>query len=749
MTSKRKTQFDIGGMSCSFCAETIEKSLSKEKGVEEVKVSLAHEEVLVEYDPETSNESELRKLLKDLGYTIRDPNKTKRFKEQQDELDEGKKDLLVSAVPTLIISGLMIYMLITGMIFEVMALSVRIFSLALALFTMFVPGFYIKKKAFFSLKRGIFNQHVLLESGAFAALIGGLLGLTIYPHFPTVHFFAVATFLTSYHILSEYTSLVVRTKAARAVEKLLDLRPDTARKVTDEGVEEVEVERLEIGDKVRVKPGEAIPVDGEVIEGKSAVDESLVTGESVPVDKKEGEKVIGGSINRSGSLLIVVKATGDEAFLNRIANEIKEARSMKPDIIKLADRVLKYFVPGVLSIAFFTFLTWILGPLVFGYDLMVERAIFASLAVLVLGYPCALGMATPLALTRGGTKAAKKGIFMRSGDAFQVLPEVDVMIFDKTGTITKGEPEVIYVESSLDEKELLSFSASAELFSEHPLGEAIVRYAEEKGVDFLEPDSFQSISGKGVKANIDGEEVKVGKLDWLNSQGVFVEKDRFKDRIYRYRKEGLTVIGCAIEGDLKGLMALGDRVKKDASDTIRAVNAKGIEPIILTGDDEITARAVAEKVGIESVLADVLPDEKRSKIRELQDEGHRVAMIGDGINDAPALMQSDIGIAIGTGTDITIESADIVLIHDFLQGVIDAYDIAEESFKKTKQNLSIAFGLNGIGVALATTGLLHPISAMLAMIVSVSTVLINSFGVRLIRNEDIDFTFNPEHTDTG
>jgi len=478
------------------------------------------------------DEYELREVLTDLGYTIRDPDKTKRFKEQQQELDEGKKKLLMSAVPSFIIAGMMLYMLFKGMIFELMGPPMRILSLALAIFTMFVPGLYIKKKAFFSIKRGVLNQHVLLEGGAFAALSGGIFGLSFFPHFPTVHFFAVATFLTAYHILSEYTSLLVRTKATTAVEKLLDLRPETARKVTDEGTKKVRVEELDVKDKVRIKPGEKVPIDGEVLEGESTVDESIATGESEPQDKKEGDEVIGGSINRTGSLLVEVTATGENAFLNRIANEVKEARSMKPGIIKLADRVLKYFVPGVLSIAAVTLLLWITIPPLLNLGFMIERGIFAALAVLVLGYPCALGMATPLALTHGGMESVEKGILIRSGDAFQVLPKVDTIVLDKTGTITHGEPKVIELTPVNSEKELIKYSASAESHSEHPLGEAVVRYTEEHDIEKFGPDSFQSVTGKGVRSSIEGEEVLVGKLDWLRSEEIDLERAEIKEKIH-------------------------------------------------------------------------------------------------------------------------------------------------------------------------------------------------------------------------
>ncbi|MFB6218482.1 MAG: heavy metal translocating P-type ATPase, partial [Halobacteriaceae archaeon] len=434
--ARTRVQYSIGGMSCSFCAETIDTAYARTDGVEDADVSLAHEELHVEYDDEALSEAEVKDVVRDLGYTIGDPDKEKRFEEQQAELDAGRRRLRVSAVASVLTLGLMAAMVVRNgwnLFAETDAVWMWYGSLALALVTMFGPGRYIKHKAYQSLRRGIYNQHVLLEAGAFAGLAGGFLGWFVFTDFPVVHFFAVSTLVTTYHILSEYTSLVVRTRASRAVNDLMDLRPDTARRVTgdsgaqsapdgssgrsprDGDIEEVEIDELGVGDRVRVKPGENIPVDGDVLEGESAVDESVATGESAPVDKRPGDEVVGGSVNRTGTLLVEVTATGEDAFLSRVARQVEEARAMKPDIVQLADRILQYFVPGVLSIAAAAFLFWTVVPAVlpgtlFGTGPQVETAAFAGLAVLVLGYPCALGMATPLALIRGSGEAAERGI---------------------------------------------------------------------------------------------------------------------------------------------------------------------------------------------------------------------------------------------------------------------------------------------------------------------------------------------------
>jgi heavy metal translocating P-type ATPase len=730
-------------MSCSFCAESIEKAYRRTDGVEDVDVSLAHEEVLVQYDADRIGEVEVKDTLRDLGYTIRDPDKEKRYEQQQAELADGKRRLILAGSASIVVAALMGWMIFVMGRFESESLAMDMFALALAIGTMFGPGRYIKEKAYQSLRRGILNQHVLLEAGAFGGLLGGFLGLSVFPGFPTVHFFAVSVFITTYHILSEYTSLIVRTRASQAVQSLLDLQPDTARRVTEEGVEEVPVDEIEVGDRVRIKPGENVPVDGEVVDGTSTVDESVATGESIPEEKTVGDEVIGGSVNETGTLLVEVTATGEDAFLNQVAHEIEEARAMKPGIIQLADRVLRYFVPAVLTIAALAFAFWLIAPLAWGSGPNVQRGAFAALAVLVLGYPCALGMATPLALIRGGGKAANHGILMRSGDAFQIFPDVDRIVLDKTGTITVGEPTVSEVVAfDGEEDDVLAMAASAEAFSEHPLADAILHRADERGVAYADPEAFDSVTGKGIRATVDGDDVLVGKPGWLTDEGINLS--HAADEIERLQHRGLTVSAVVRDGDLVGLIGIGDEIKTDAAATVQRMHDAGITPVMITGDNERTAEAVAEEVGIDRVMADVLPDEKREEISRLQEGGHRVAMVGDGINDAPALTQADIGIAIGAGTDIAIESADIVLMGDRLGGVMDAYEIGRESYQKTRQNLGAAFAFNGIGVAAATTGLVHPVFAMLAMVLSVSAVLANSFAGQLLSGEGVNTEFTVE-----
>jgi len=722
----------IGGMSCSFCTNTIRTAYSRMPGVHEVGVSLAHEEGLVRYDPEKLSEAELRRTLEQLGYTYRDPEKLRPFEEEERDLRIARNRLLVAGGFTAVTAALMLL----GMepFWTVLEHPILMWvMLALALATMFVSAWFVKKMAWAALRRGIFNQHVLMEFGAFAGLVGGLLGMFVAPQFPAGHFFAVAVFITAYHVLSDYVSRLVRTRSSQAVRRLLDLQPDTARVLRDGQEVEGLVDELVVGDRVRIRPGESVPVDGEVIEGVSAVNEALVTGEPIPAEKALGDEVIGGSINQTGSLIVRVSRVGEESFLSQVARSIEESRALKPGVLQLVDTVLRWFVPGVLLFAVGGFLAWTVGPLLFGLPPDFFRATFAALAVLVLGYPCALGMATPLATIRGGGEAAGQGILMRSGEAFQIMSEIRTVVLDKTGTLTRGEPSVRAVQalSGRSEEEVLGAATSAESASEHPLARAIEDAAEVWGLDTAVPEDFRSHTGRGVEAQVEGARVLVGKPSFLEEEGVAMvaageQREELED-------EGLTVVGVARDTELLGLVGIGDRVKPDAAETVRRIREAGITPVMITGDNRRTAEAVAAEVGIERVLAEVLPDEKAAEVRRLQGEGRRVAMVGDGINDAPALTQADVGFAIGAGTDIAIESADIVIMSERLGAVMDAREIGMRSYRKTKQNLALAFGFNGIGVPAAATGLVHPIWAMIAMVASVSAVLANSFAGRLVR----------------
>lgn len=724
-----KLQVKIGGMSCSFCTMTIQKAVGRMEGVEAVHVSLAHEEALIEYDPTQRTPTELRDTLRQIGYTVRDPDKVKVYEEQQAELRHARNLLLWATGFTFVTLVIMV-----ARWFGAQQAWFRPTMIIMALLTVFVTGWHILVMAFHSLRRGILNQHVLLEFGAFAGLIGGTIGL-FNPVFPAADFFAVATFITTYHLLSGWASLLVRTRASEAVHKLLDLQPATAHLVYPDGrEEEVPIDTILPGDQVRVRPGASIPVDGRVVSGTSAVNESLVTGEPIPVEKLVGDEVIGGSMNQTGSLVIEVVKVGADSFLAQVARHIEEARAMKPGVLALVDKVLKWFVPGVLVFGGLALLIWTVGAWLFTGQVNLTRAIFAALAVLVMGYPCALGMATPLAMIRGGGEAARRGILMRSGEAFQVLKDAKRVVLDKTGTLTEGRPSVVEMvtnpSAGQTDRALLRLAASVEYLSEHPLAQAIVDAAQARGIALTDVDGFQATPGRGVQAVVEGETVLVGSPRFLGEQGVDLQPLRAE--LERLQDMGHTVIAVGEGQQGLGLIAITDAVKPDAQESVQKLREAGLEPVMLTGDNQRTAQAVAAQVGISQVFAEVLPGEKAAQIRELQAQGLRVVMVGDGINDAPALMQADIGIAIGAGTDIAIEAADVVLVGERLLGIVDAYYIGRSSYRKTVQNLWLAFAFNGIGVPLAVSGLVSPVWAMVAMVASVSTVLLNSFGGRLI-----------------
>jgi heavy metal translocating P-type ATPase len=719
-----KVQFKIGGMSCSFCVETIRRALTRMEGVKDVHVSLAHEEALIEYEPSKVKPEQLEDALISVGYTVQDPEKARTFEEEEAEIAR-ERDRLIIAGSLAGIAFLLMLLMWLGRMFP----YIEWLTSALALVTVFIVGWPILKMAWGSLRRRIWNQHVLLEFAAFAGLTGGVFGF-FFPDFPSPDFFGVAVFVTAYHILSQYTSLFVRTRANQAVRKLLSLQPATARVIRDGNEQEVPIAEIKTGDLVRVKPGAQVPVDGEVLEGESAVNESFVTGEPIPKNKSKGDEVIGGSINQTGTLVVRATKVGKETFLQQVARHIQEARALKPSIVQLVDRILLYFVPGVLAFAGLAILIWTAGAWMVTGQPDAIRATYAALAALVMGYPCALGMATPLAMIRGGGEAALKGILMRTGEAFQVFKDVKKVVLDKTGTITVGKPQVadvIPLNGSSPES-ILELAASVERPSEHPLAQAIVESAEQRGLELKEARDFQAIAGGGVRAQVDGRRILIGHLRFLNQEGI--STDTAEEKARALEAQAKTVIGVSEDGKIIGLVSITDAIKQDAAGAIRQMRQAGLTPVMITGDNWATAKAVAAQVGVEEVYAQVLPQDKAARVRELQRGGVRVAMVGDGINDAPALTQADVGVAIGAGTDIAIESSDIILVGERLGGFMDAYHIARRSFRKTVQNLALAFSFNGIGVPLATTGWVHPVWAMIAMAASVTTVLVNSFAGR-------------------
>ncbi|MFN2506804.1 MAG: heavy metal translocating P-type ATPase, partial [Acidimicrobiales bacterium] len=513
----------------------------------------------------------------------------------------------------------------------------------------------------------------------------------------------------------------------QAIKRLLELQPDVARVVRDGMEQEVPIASVVVGDLVRIRPGERLPVDGEVRDGHSAVDQSFVTGEPVPVERAAGDRVMGGSINGRGTLLVRVTAIGEESFLAQVVRHVEDARALKPGILHLVDRILRIYAPTVLLLSAGSFLAWSVGSWIIGGEADVERATFAALSVLVMGYPCAVGIAAPLSIVRGAGEAADEGIIMRTGEAFQAFRQVRTVVLDKTGTLTEGRPTVREIEALGDPDEVLALVAAAESSSEHPLAEAVMTSAVERGLDIPAVEDFDSVTGRGVLSRIGGDRVLVGRPSFLQGEGV--DLSALERRIAGLEEAGRTVITASRAGALLGAIAFDDRLRPDAGEAVSAMRRAGIRPVLVTGDNQRAAGRVATELGIDDVRAGMLPHEKADEIRELQHHD-RVAMVGDGINDAPSLMQADVGVAMGAGTDIAIESADIVIVGNRLTSILRAREISRYSYRKTKQNVTLAFLFNGIGIPLATTGLVYPVWAMVAMALSVGTIFVNSLWGR-------------------
>ncbi len=766
----------IAGMHCSLCTGTIEKALGRHVGVEKVSVSLTHEQALVEYDPARVKPQELVKTLQQIGYSLSDPRKVQPFEEQEQLLVREGRRFLISSVFSLISltliarPGDVAYAVLEaivalgffGLVFLVLRPSGLLRAIAgtagsfilisvlfwfkqtgrlsgnldawiaasLALAVVFALAQHILVMAWQALRRGIINQHVLLEAGAFAGLIGGFYGLAYGgADFPTAPFFCVAVMVANYHIFSEWLSLIVKTRSSQAVRRLLALQPDTARVILDGVEKEVRIEQIAVGDRVRVRPGERIPVDGSVVEGHSAVDQSLVTGEPLPVERKRGDTVIGGALNGLGTLVVQVTAVGEASFLQRVAREVEDARAQKPGMLHLVDRVLSVYAPAVLTLAALSVVAWLFVPPLLGLAVDTDRALIAGLTVLVMGYPCALGIAAPLSIVRGAGEAAERGILMRTGEAFQGFRQATHILFDKTGTLTEGKPilrEFHIVNGS--EADLIGTAAAAEAASEHPLAKAVMSAALER--DIVPPDleSFEAVPGRGVRATHASDAIVVGNARFLAESGI--SPDMLSEKITSLEAAGRTVVVVARKQQLRGLLSFGDTLRPGAREAIEALHRDGVRTLLVSGDNTRAARHVAAEVGIQTVHAELLPQQKAALIRDLQHAGHNVAMVGDGINDAPSLMQANVGIAMGGGTDIAIEAADIIILNNQLAGVVEAREISRWSYRKMVQNVGLAVVFNGIGVPVAATGLVYPIWAMAAMVFSVTAIFYNSLRGR-------------------
>ncbi len=740
----KKVTIPVEGMTCAACVRAVERALKKLTGVKEAQVNLATEKAVIEYDASIVRLSELKQAINKAGYKALDVEREASVDEDKQRKEKEIKTMwtkfifsAVFAIPLFYIAmGPMVGLPVPSWINpDVYPLRFALIQLFLAI-PVVIAGYKFYTIGFSSLLRRSPNMDSLVAVGTSAAIIYGL--FAVYKisqgeiHYAHDLYFESAAIIITLISLGKTLETVSKGKTSEAIKKLMGLAPKTATVIQGDVEIEIPLEEVEVGDIIVVKPGDKIPVDGTVTEGYTSVDESMLTGESIPVEKTIDSKVTGGSINKNGSIKFKAEKVGKDTALAQIIKLMEEAQGSKAPIAKMADIVAGYFVPIVMAIALVAGILWY----VTGESLVFSMSIFIS--VLVIACPCALGLATPTAIMVGTGKGADYGVLIKSGEALETAHKIDTVVLDKTGTITEGKPQVtdIVAYGSIDEKELLALAASAEKGSEHPLGEAIVKEAEDKKIEALTVTSFNAIPGHGIEAVIDGKEVFMGNLKLMKDKGL--DTDKSGDDALRLAKEGKTPMFIGVDGNISGIIAVADIVKKSSEKAISNLHAMGIEVVMITGDNKNTAEAIAKQVGIDRALAEVLPQDKAEQISILQKEGKKVAMVGDGINDAPALAKADIGIAIGSGTDVAMESADIVLMRSDLLDVATAIKLSKSTIRNIKQNLFWAFFYNTIGIPVAA-GLLYafggpklnPMIAAAAM--SFSSVSVVSNALRLKR----------------
>lgn len=744
----KQIQLPIGGMSCAVCAKRVEKAISELEGVADVNVNFAAEKAFVTYNPQKVRPSAMKEAVLKAGYQplenkgagAEDEDRKRREK----EINTMKKKFIAAAIfafPLLYIAMVPMIKFVSlpgAKMLDGLMMNYPLFYALLEFFLM-VPvicvGYRFYTVGFKSLFQKSPNMDSLIAVGTTAAVAFSLYNTfqIAKGNFQAVHslYFESAGVIITLILLGKMLEAVSKGKTGEAIKKLMGLAPKTAFVIQNGAETEIPVEEVEIGDIIIVKPGSKIPVDGVVIEGHTAIDESMLTGESMPVDKKAGDKVYAASLNTTGTVKFRAEKVGSDTALAQIIKLVEQAQGSKAPIAKLADIVAGYFVPAVIAIAVASGIAWFIGTGDFKFAL----TIFIS--VLVIACPCALGLATPTAIMVGTGKGAENGILIKSGEALETAHKINAIILDKTGTITEGKPSVtdLICASNFTQEKLLQLVASAEKNSEHPLGQAIVRGAQEKSLALLEAENFNSITGQGIEAQIAGLSVFVGNRKMMEEKNISVkELEKDADKL---AEEGKTPVFVATDGQPAGIVAVADVVKKSSRAAIESLHKMGIEVAMITGDNKKTAEAIARQVGIDRVLAEVLPQDKAFEVKKLQQEGRKVAMVGDGINDAPALAQSDIGIAIGSGTDVAMESADIVLMHSDLTDVPTAILLSKKTIRNIKQNLFWAFGYNTIGIPVAAGvlylfggPLLNPMLAAAAMSLSSVSVLTNALRLK-------------------
>ncbi len=733
-----KYNFPVKGMTCASCVARVEKVLTKIEGIENVKVNYATEKVSFDVVDKNIDIKEAAGKLETYGYSMLFEEKNnitnnKVLDKQEDVISEEYEDLKKDFLFALLISVPVFIISMISNIYSDWPLSADYTNKMLLILS--TPVLFISGKRFFkifwtNLKHFSFEMNSLVAIGTGSAYAYSTVA-TLFPKLVSTNqtvphvYFDTAVVIITLILMGKVLEAGAKKKTNTAIKKLMELKPSEATIILNGKETKVPLEELTEGQAVIVKPGEKIPADGIIINGYSTVDESMITGESLPIEKKENSKVIGGTINKNGSFVFKITSLGDNSVLGQIIKMVEEAQGSKAPIQKLADKIASVFVPAVIGIASLTFVGW----MIFGSEHSFVVALISFVAVLIIACPCALGLATPTAIMVGTGLGASKGILIKNGESLEIAHKLTTIVLDKTGTITEGKPTVTnYVLNEISEDEFLSLVSSIEKRSHHPIAEAIVNFAKSKNITSVEISSFNNINGLGVIAVVNGKTVLAGNEKLMNKYSIKV--DKFNDDYKRFTGEGKSVVFCAIDNKFKGLLAIEDPIKPTTKDAIKKFSNLGLKVVMLTGDNKRTAKAIADRIGIQNYYAGVLPGEKADKIKELQDQGDIVAMVGDGINDAPALVTANLGIAIGTGTDVAIESSDITLIKGDLLSVLSAIKLSKRTIKTIKQNLFWAFIYNIVGIPLAAFGMLNPMIGALAMSFSSVSVISNSLRLK-------------------